>query len=63
MFIVRGTMSYIRSLSLIHTVICGRVGLGKECKIEGWEDERMAFRVIHIFAAIRMLANGTSLVL
>ena len=48
-------------LNLIHITSCGRRWIGTECITEAWTDVRQPFRIIHILAAIRMLANGTSL--
>ena len=63
MFIVRAILSYIRAVSAIHTALCGRAQQGTECTFIGWDDIRIPGRAICIFACLRLVANGTSIMI
>lgn len=63
MFVLRGAGSIMRMVVLLHTAGCGRVFPATAgCDADPWTgDMRLAFRVIHVVAAVRMLGNGISL--
>ena len=63
MFLVRAFTSFGRCLGLIHLLTCGRRWPGGECITNAWSDCRQPFRIIHCFAAARMLLNGVTLCL
>ena len=48
---------------MIDMAICGRNLPGDVCAVEGLRDQRKVFRIIHIIAAVRMMANAVSLVM
>mmetsp|Transcript_13084 Transcript_13084/g.41273 ORF Transcript_13084/g.41273 Transcript_13084/m.41273 type:complete len:203 (-) Transcript_13084:3-611(-) len=62
MFVARSVSSFGRAGLSLHLAACGRRWFWDECDAAGWDDERHCFRVLHVFAALRMLLNGLSLV-
>jgi hypothetical protein len=64
MFIARGLCSWARLLIGIHQAACGgNTWPGEECVTAAWSDVRTPFRVIACVGALRMFANGLSLML
>ena len=62
-FIVRAFFSMVRVFLAVHTSVCGRRWPDEGCDSQGWSDERLPFRVLHLFAALRMGLNALSLVM
>lgn len=61
MFVLRAFASFGRCIVLLHLAACGRRLPWEPCDSQGWSDERFPFRILHCFAALRMLLNGCSL--
>ena len=68
-FLLRGLASLVRAVVVAHLAACGREA--EWARPESWDgcdagpwrgdDPRLALRAIHVFAAARLLANGSSL--
>ena len=68
-FLLRGLASLVRAAVVAHLAACGREA--EWARPESWvgcdagpwrgDDPRLALRAIHVFAAARLLANGSSL--
>ena len=64
MFVMRAVGSFARVMFSMHLAVCGRVWQDEACWSRPWrhDDIRTAFRLLHIYAALRNFLNGHSLV-
>ena len=60
MFVVRAVVSAVRAAVLVRAASCGRL---RACDPRPWsgDDVRLPLRAVHALAAVRMVANGYSL--
>ena len=60
MFVVRAVVSAVRAVVLVRAASCGRL---RACDPRPWsgDDVRLPLRAVHALAAVRMVANGYSL--